>query len=133
MESENEYQYQEEGSYELGTARETAEYRHELVNYLSELSVYYENLMSFVLRGKNNEELINACISKMVNVMAHILPKLEGAGDSKSLDLLKEFEPFRKWIFNPSIPKTNMTESNKIPELYVLIIRAFHLLGVTNL
>lgn len=91
----------------------------------------YENLLAKVLRGRHDEDLINATISKMVSLMSHLLPKLEGGGEEAE-DILNEMEPYKKWMVNISLPKSDPSESNRIPELYYLIIRAYTLLGLTS-
>ena len=116
---------------ELGRAVETDHYRSMLTRYLDEETIIFENLMSRVLKGKHDEELLNACISKMVSLMAHIIPKLEGGGENTQ-DILSEFQPFRKWMYNISLPKTDPVEADKIPMLHYLIIKAYDLLGLSN-
>jgi hypothetical protein len=116
---------------ELGRAIETEQYRSMLTRYLDELTIIYENLMAKVLRGKHDEDLINACVSKMVSLMAHLLPKIEGGGEGAK-DLLNEYKPFRAWMYNVSLPKIDPNEADKIPTLYYLIIKSYDRLGISN-
>jgi len=116
---------------EIGRAGESEQYRNMLIRYLDELTMLYENLQAKVLRGRHDEDLINATISKMVSLMSHLLPKLEGGGE-EAFKILEEFSPYKEWMTNISKPKTDHRESNRIPALYNLIIRAYNLLGLTT-
>lgn len=102
-----------------------------LIRYLDELTMLYETLSTRILRGRHDEEVINATISKMVSIMSHLLPKLEGGGDEAG-DILKEIEPYKKWMINITLPKNVPEESDKISGLYYLLIRAYSLLGLTS-
>jgi len=124
--------YENEGiETEIGRAGETEQYRNMLIRYLDELTMLYENLQAKVLRGRHDEDLVNATISKMVSLMAHLLPKLEGGGEEAHA-ILEEFKPYKPWMTNVTSPKTSAKESDRIPSLYFLIIRAYNLLGLTH-
>ena len=116
---------------ELAHAEETEQYNVMLTRYLDELTVIYENLMSQVLRGRSNEEITNAFIAKGVSIITHLLPKLEGGG-IKTKSLLADFESFKPWMNDISLPKRDETEAERVPELFYLIIRAYNLLGLSN-
>lgn len=122
-------QYEEEI---IGKAEETEQYQAMLLRYLDELTILWENLQAKVLRGRSDEELLNATISKMVSILGHILPKLKSIGNRAEY-ILKEIQPYEEWIKNITIPKTDDNAADKIPDLYFLIIKAYHLIGISNI
>jgi len=121
-------QYEEE----IGRVEETEQYQTMLLRYLDELTIIWENLQAKVLRGKNAEELTNALISKMISILGHILPKLKSIGP-KGNQLLTEIKPYERWIKNILRSKETEEERDRIPELYFLIIKAYHLIGISNI
>ena len=129
--SMNQENYEEPIETEIGRAGETEQYRNILIRYLDEETLLFENLQAKVLRGRHDEDLINATVSKMVSVMSHLLPKLEGGGD-EAQKILQEYEPFKRWMHNITLPKNDKGESNRIPELHFLNIRAYNLLGLSS-
>lgn len=116
----------------IGKAEETEQYQAMLLRYLDELTIIWENLQARALRNKNSEELVNALISKMVSILGHILPKLKSIG-SKGEEILKEIKPFEKWMINIQQSKLTEEDRNRIPRLYFIIIRAYHLIGISNI
>lgn len=124
--------YTDEG--EISRAVETEQYRNILVRYLDEATVIHDNLRASELRCKYDENLINAAISKLVSIMAHLLPKIEGGGE-QTKNLLDEFEKFRPWLYDSIRPKTvydPFKNRNMVSELFYLVIRAYHILGLSN-
>ena len=117
---------------ELSHAEETPTYNQMLTGYLDDLTVIYENLMARVLRGRSDEEVTNAFIAKSISIMTHLLPKLEGGG-SKTKSLVDEFEVFKPWMTDISLPKRDMNEADRVPDLFYLIVCAYNLLGLSNI
>lgn len=115
----------------IGRAEETEQYQAMLIRYLDELTILWENLQTKVLRGRSDEELLNACISKMVSILGHILPKLKSIG-SKGEQILIEIKPYERWLNTITLPKTSEEEADRIPDLYFIIIKAYHLIGISN-
>ena len=85
-----------------------------------------------MLSGRPNLPLVDGCISKMITIMVHLLPKLQGAGEPMK-DLVAEFQKYDAWMKNPSLPKTNKIEADKIPELFFLIVQAYDKIGLSNI
>ena len=113
-------------------AEETGDYRSILIRYLDELTLLYESLSSKIMSSEYDHLLLDATISKMVSIMFHLLPKLEGGGE-KTAALYKEFEQFKPWMNKVIKPKTDKVEAEKIPDLYGLIIKAYHQLNISNM
>ena len=128
---EPEYEPADQLDTEINRATEIEKYKHDLLKYLDDLFMLVTNLRSKVLRGKHDEELVNATISQSVTIMSCLLPKLEGGGQ-EAYSLLQKFEPFRKWQYDITLPKREKNEANKIFILYDYILKAYDLLGLTK-
>ena len=117
---------------ELRRADETRTYGDDLRGYMDDLTVLYESMLAKWARGMADEELLNATLAKMISIMAHLLPKLDGGG-SKTKALREKFVPYESWMESIQIPKTEDVEADKIPMLYSLILQAYDKLGLSNL
>lgn len=113
-------------------ASATDQYRANMTRYFDELTQIYEVLLQGLLSGRPNLQLVDACIAKMITIMVHLLPKIIGAGESLK-DVADSFKQYERWMKNPSLPKTNKVEANKIPELFFLIVQAYDRLGLSNI
>jgi len=115
---------------ELKRSDELPQYSDELIIMLINMTRGYKFFLQEKAKLHYDEELFTECIADMLEILSHILPKLEGGGQrTKELyDKLKKFEP---WINDVMIPK--IKERTKVNELYNLIIRAYHVLGLTTL
>jgi hypothetical protein len=117
---------------ELRRAEMSRDYGDDLRSYLDDLTVLYESMLAKWARGSSDEELLNTTLSKMISIMAHLLPKLDGGGQ-KTKELRKKFEPYEAWIDSIQIPKNDDAEADKIPQLYLLILQAYDKLGLTSI
>ena len=128
----NDGEYEETDDIELARASETDQYASMMRRYLDDLTNIYEQMMAGLISGRSSEQAVNACIAKMLSVMNHLLPKIRGGGD-KTAEISDEFKNYEYWIRQVQTMKVNIDEMNKIPELYSLIIRAYDVLGLTNI
>ena len=112
-------------------ADDNAEYKLSLIIMLDDLSRYYAALLETYAKACENKELFRQCVSKMIVLMYHVLPKLEGGGNrfKALLDDFKEFEP---WMTNILIPVHDTEEAKKIHVLFRLILRAFDQLNLSS-
>lgn len=116
----------------LETAGETDRYREYMINNLIEVTTLGENVTMNILQGRHDTEMVNAYISKLIHILEHLYTKIEGGGD-KTKDLLNEFNTFRPWIFDPSLPVYDMGEGNRVPELFFLILRTYERLDLKSI
>lgn len=115
---------------EARQAVETADYRLSLILSLEDVSRLYSELLSHYAKVSENKELIRNCICKMVVLMNHLLPKLEGTGKHK--ELLEQFNEFRPWSDNILLPVNDTDELKKVHKLFRLILKAYDVLGLSN-
>ena len=125
-------EYEDYEDVELARANETDQYASMLRRYLDDHTNIYEQMMASLISGRSSEQAVNACIAKMLSIMNHLLPKIRGGGD-KTAEISNEFKNYEHWIRQVQTMKVNIDEMNKIPELYGLIIRAYDVLGLTNI
>ena len=128
----NDGEYEDIEDVELARATETDQYASMMRRYLDDLTIIYEQMMTNLISGKSSEQAVNACIAKMLSLMNHLLPKIEGGGD-KTEELKNEFDKYKHWKKQVQTMKVDKEEMNKIPDLYSLIIRAYDVLGLTNI
>ena len=117
---------------EFKLAKETNIYLEMLVLRIRDISDLYSSLLTKYAKITTDEDVYNALLSEMIVVMAHLLAKLEGCGE-KAKPLLNDFEEFRPWLDDISKPKINTEESKKIHKLFRLILRAYDVLGLSNI
>jgi hypothetical protein len=118
---------------EYQLAGETDRYRSYLIEQLIELTLFSEHVGVNMLTGRTENDQTYAFISKLINVMAHILPKVEGGGESLK-DLKEQFEFFKPLLHDPSLPAKEPSKyGDRIPDLYYLIITTFERLGLKSI
>lgn len=117
---------------EFKQAAETNLYLEMLVLRIKDITDIYSNLLTKYAKITTDEEVFNAFLSEMLVVTAHLLAKLEGAGD-KAKPLLAEFEEFKPWLDDISIPKIKIEETKKVHKLFRLILRAYDMLGLSSI
>ena len=106
-------------------------YRDMLILRMKLISDVYSDLLMGYAKITMDEETFNAFISEMVVITDHLLAKLEGSGD-KAKPLLQEFDEFKPWLDDVSIPKREIEERKKVHKLFPLILRAYDMLGLSN-
>jgi hypothetical protein len=111
-------------------AEQSGDYRTMLIRYLDDLTVYYEALVSKMIKGEFDEELIDGTLAKMIIILNHIYPKVEGS--PKLGNLKKELNLYRPWFTKSNLPKVNKDEAARIPRLFELLLKSYHVLGLTN-
>jgi hypothetical protein len=112
-------------------ADDYADYRLSLIIMLDDLSRYYALLLETYAKACENKELFRQCVSKMIVLMYHVLPKLEGGGN-RFKDLLSEFKEFEPWMTNILLPVHDIEEGKKIHKLFRLILRSFDVLNLSS-
>lgn len=130
--SDGEYEDIDEREIELARADATEQYSTMMRRYLDELTLIYEQMMARLISGQGSEEAVNACIAKLLSLMIHLSPKIDGGGDATK-ELKKEFDSYKHWMQQVQTMKVDKKEMNKIPDLYSLIVRAFDVLGLTSI
>jgi len=116
---------------EFKQADDTNIYRDMLVLRIKDISDVYSNLLTKYAKIQTDEDVFNAFLSEMIVVSGHLLAKLEGCGD-KAKPLLEEFEEFKPWFDDISLPKIDIDETKKVHKLFRLILKAYDLLGLSN-
>ena len=129
---DGEYEDYDDSGIELARATATDQYSGMMRRYLDELTIIYENMMARLISNRGAEEAFNACVAKMLSIMTHLLPKIEGGGD-KTQKMREEFEQYKTWIKQVQKMKINKEEMDKVPDLYNLIVRAYDKLGLTSI
>lgn len=117
---------------ELKQAEETQQYRDMLILHLDALTIMYRDLLKSYAKITIDENLYNETLAEMVVIMNNLTPKLDGGG-KRTEGLRKEFEEFDCWCDDILIPKKDVEESKKLHKLYRLILRAYDVLGVSNI
>lgn len=112
-------------------AEDTTDYRGILLRYWDDCTLLYEALDTKIRKNEYDGLLLDATISKMIVIMVHLLPKLEGGGMGYK-QLYEEFQEFLPWMDNVQLPKTDINEANKISKFFRLIARAYHMLNISN-
>jgi hypothetical protein len=115
----------------LASAEATEKYKMFLIDSWVELSQLNESIMMNMLHGKSDFDTTNAYLSRLINLLIQFYPKVEGGGE-RTADLQQEFDVFKPWIYNPSIPIESEEEGNKVPELLFLIRRAYERFNLTS-
>jgi len=119
---------------EMARAKATDQYSGMLRRYLDEITIIYEEMMSKLIRGESAEDLMNLCIAKMLSIMTHLIPKVEGSGEQPQMTTLREeFNKYKPWMKQVQMMKTKKAEINKIPDLFSLIIKTYDVLGLSTL
>lgn len=118
-------------SQEVKQAEESNIYRDMLILRMKDITDLYSALLSKYAKLATDEELSNSFLSEMLVVAAHLIAKLEGSGE-KANPLLSEFDEFRPWLDDISIPKRSVDESKKMHKLFRLILKSYDLLGLSN-
>lgn len=116
---------------EMKQADESNIYRDMLILRMKDITDLYSGLLSKYAKLATDEDLSNNFLSEMLVVAAHLIAKLEGSGE-KGLALLKEYDEFRPWLDDISIPKRSVDESKKMHKLFRLILKSYDLLGLSN-
>lgn len=116
---------------ELKQADVKSQYLEMLILHLDELTILYRNLLIQYAKSTIDEELFDKCISETVVLIDHLLPKLEGGGDSTA-ELVEEFKEFEGWTNNILLPKGRVEERKKLHKAFKLIIKAYNVLGLTK-
>ena len=115
---------------ELKRSDELPQYSDELIIMLINMTRGYKYFLEEKAKLHYDEELFTECIADMLEILSHILPKMEGGG-AKTEPLYKQLKEFEPWLDDVMIPK--IKEREKVNTLYNLIIRAYHVLGLTTL
>jgi hypothetical protein len=115
---------------EFKRSDELPQYRDELIYKLMDMTDVYEMYMEEKGKLREDEILRNELLSRMIGLLTHILPKLEGGGDRTS-DLYMEAKKYEPWIKDIWIAK--IQQKDKIDDLYLLLIRAFDKLGLSTI
>lgn len=103
-----------------------------MLKYYDDLNRTYAQVMACLLSGRGDDELVNMLISQLVVITQNLLPKIEGGG-GRIKELLREFQSYESWLNAANRMKTNIKEIDRIPSLYKLVIKAYDILGITNI
>ena len=106
-------------------------YLENLILHLDALTILYRELLRDYTQVKMDEINYNKCLTEMVVVMIHLLPKLEGGGAGTE-PLYKDFAEYETWSENILIAKLDIEERKKIHKLFKLIIKAYDVLGISR-
>lgn len=117
---------------DVAVPEEAHDFRGDMLKYYDDLNRTYAQVMSALLSGRGDDELVNMLISQLVVITQNLLPKIEGGG-GRIKELLHEFQSYESWLNSANRMKTNIKEIDRIPSLYKLIIKAYDILGITSL
>lgn len=109
----------------------STQYRDILILHLDALTIMYRDLLRDYAKCVLDEDKYNDCLSEMIVVMDHLMPKLEGGGHGTEY-LLKQFSEYKEWSENIMIPKAVIAERMKLHGLFKLILKAYDVLGISN-
>src|SRR4030042_5059692 len=115
---------------EYKQADESNIYRDMLVLRMRDITDVYRALLTRYAKVTIDEDIYNEFVAEMIVVTDHLRAKLEGSGD-KAKPLLEEFEEFKPWLDDISIPKRDVDEMKKVHRLFRLILRAYDMLGLS--
>lgn len=107
-------------------------FRDMMVLHLDALTILYRDLLKQYAKLSMDDDLFNETVSEMVVISNHLLVKLNGSG-TRCEALIAEFEAFQPWFDNILIPKADVEEMKKIHLLFRLIIKAYDMLGLSNI
>lgn len=116
---------------EMKQADTTNLYRDMMILRFKDASDLYASMLSKYAKMVSDEELFNAFLSELIVIMINVYFKLLGSGEPAK-DLIKEFEPYKEWMDDISIPKISIDEQKKVHELYRLIVKSYDFLGLSN-
>lgn len=108
----------------------TTQYRDILILHLDALTIMYRELLRDYAKAVLDEEKYNNCLTEMIVIVDHLMPKLEGGG-VRTEKLLKSFKEYEDWTENIMIPKAIIKERKRIHTLFKLILQAFNVLGLS--
>jgi hypothetical protein len=101
-----------------------------LIRKLDELTEAYQIFYETKAKLQYDSHLLSELISLELVILSHLLPKLEGSGE-KAKSLLKKLDAYRPWLEDVMIPQ--IIESEKVQDLYLLILKSYDLLGLSTL
>lgn len=114
----------------LKRAEYVPQYSDILIQKMSELTeafqIYYETKCKLCY----DSYLLSELISIELVILSHLLPKLEGSGD-KARKLYKELLVYEPWLKDVMIPQ--IKEVDRVQDLYALELKAYDLLGLSQL
>lgn len=116
---------------QLKQAVVSTQYRDILILHLDALTIMYRDLLRDYAKSVLDEDKYNDCLTEMVVVMDHLMPKLEGGGQG-TVKLLTKFKEYSSWTENIMIPKVELEERQKLHGLFKLILKAYDVLGISN-
>lgn len=117
---------------EYKQATETNLYLEMLILRIKDITDIYSNLLTKYAKITTDEEIFNAFLSEMIVVTCHLLAKLEGSGE-KAKSLIEEFDEYKPWLDDISIPKIKIEETKKVHKLFRLILRSYDFLGLSTI
>jgi len=116
---------------QLKQATASLQYRDILILHLDALTIMYRELLRDYAKSVLDEDKYNECLTEMVVIMDHLMPKLEGGGQGTE-KLLESFSEYVGWTENIMIPKTKLEERQKLHSLFKLILKAYDVLGLST-
>jgi len=116
---------------QIKQATVTTQYRDILVLHLDALTILYRELLRDYIKAKYDEDNFDKCITEMVVILDHIIPKLEGSAGANAPKLLEKLNKFIEWTENIMIPKSMESEKERMHTLFKLIIKAYDVLGLS--
>ena len=117
---------------QIKQATVSLQYRDILILHLDSMTLLYREVLRDYAKTKLDEENFNECLTEMVIIIDHLLPKLEGSGNSTKR-LLEKFNEYNSWTENIMVPKVDMSERKKLHNLFKLILKAYDVLGLSHM
>jgi len=117
---------------QLKQATASLQYRDILILHLDSMTLLYREVLRDYAKTKLDEENFNECLTEMVIIIDHLLPKLEGSGGTAK-ELVSQFNEYFSWTENIMIPKVDIKERKKIHNLFKLILKAYDVLGLSHM
>jgi len=111
-------------------ADDDVEYRDMMINHLDLLTLQYRDYVEARANLNYAEDLFTKCVSEMVVILAHLLPKLQGRG-AKAQAVYAKLDVYRPWLKEILVVKTKRGERKKIGDCFDSIIDGYNLLGLT--
>lgn len=114
----------------MARAEGIQQYSDILVRKLDELTEAFQIYYETQAKLHYDSHLLSELISIELVIISHLLPKLNGSGQ-KAKALYDEMNKYRPWLTDIMIPQ--IKETDKVQDLYDLILKSYDLLGLSPL
>ena len=105
-------------------------YRMYLINQLIIATEFSRQCYLEISMGRSDFDVLAQYTSILIHLYMHLDSKIKSVEELNTLQ--SEWETFRPWVYNPTIPIFEADERIRLPDLFLLIRTAFEKLGLTD-